>query len=164
MRQIVVIANDMRSALNVGSLLRTAEGLGVSKVYLTGYTPYPKSDADERLPHIADKLDKQISKTALGAEKLVDWETRQDLPGLLSEIKTNGYSLLALEQSSDSINLNDLVPEPNIALLLGTEVTGIPKELQALCDNTVEIPMLGSKESFNVVQAAAMTLYHLQFR
>jgi len=163
-RDIVVIAHDIRSTHNVGSLLRTCEGLGVQHLYFTGYTPYPPlPSGDPRLPHIAGKLSKQINKTALGAETLVPWSAVEDVFACLRQLQADGYQIAALEQTEDSIPLPDFRPSQKIALLLGREVEGIAPELLAVCDLTLEIPMSGHKESFNVVQAAAMTLYHLRF-
>ena len=85
MRDIILIAHDIRSCHNVGSLLRTAEGLGVTKVWFTGYTPFPKMEHDDRLPHIAEKLTKQIQKTALGAESSQSWEQQDDVITLLGK-------------------------------------------------------------------------------
>jgi len=162
---IVLIAHDIRSTHNVGSLLRTAEGLGVSHVYFTGYTPYPQLAAgDTRLPHIAQKLGRQIHKTALGAEQLVDWSHAEDITALLRQLKTQGYSVVALEQSEHSVELPDYRSPEKVALLLGREVEGVDPALLAQCDVNLEIPMFGQKESFNVVQAAAMALYQLRFR
>jgi tRNA G18 (ribose-2'-O)-methylase SpoU len=163
MRDIILIAHDIRSCHNVGSLLRTAEGLGISKVYLTGYTPYPAKANDDRLPHITEKLTKQINKTALGAETSQAWEQSDTVEPILSQLKDDGYTLAGLEQTPSSILLHEYQPPPKIALLLGREVEGIEPELIKLLDATLEIPMHGSKESFNVVQAAAMALYHLRF-
>jgi tRNA G18 (ribose-2'-O)-methylase SpoU len=163
MRSIVVIAHDIRSTHNVGSLLRTAEGLGVDHVYFTGYTPYPKVAGDDRLPHIAEKLTRQIHKTALGAEDLVLWSHETAIVKLLNDLRAEGYQIVALEQTAASISLPDFRPPDNIALLLGREVEGIEPNLLKQCDVTVEIPMHGQKESFNVVQAAAMALYQCTF-
>ena len=163
MRNIVIIAHNMRSTHNVGSLLRTAEGLGVEKVYLTGYTPYPVASADQRLPHLAQKIDRQIAKTALGAEKQQGWEYLPDVFALIESLKHKGYEVAALEQSADSITVPDFTPTINLALLLGREVEGVEPEVLAACQQKVEIPMFGHKESFNVVQAAAMALYHIRF-
>ncbi|MEJ0073610.1 MAG: TrmH family RNA methyltransferase [Candidatus Saccharibacteria bacterium] len=164
-RSIVVIAHDLRSTHNVGSLLRTAEGLGVSHVYFTGYTPYPALPADDpRLPHLAQKLTRQIHKTALGAEDLVPWSAETDIRELIEQLRTAGYRLLGLEQAPNGVVLPDYHPDGNVALLLGREVEGIDPDLLALCDDVAEIPMSGRKESFNVVQAAAMALYQLRFR
>jgi len=163
MRRIILIAHDIRSTHNVGSLLRTADGLGIEKVYFTGYTPYPSSNSDRRLPHIAQKLHKQIAKTALGAEQSVTWEHRQDIGALLEELKAQHYTLLALEQAPAAVTLPAYEPTEKIAIVLGREVEGVDKAILELVDTIVEIPMFGSKESFNVVQAAAMVMYHCRF-
>lgn len=164
MRSIVLVAHNVRSTHNVGSLLRTAEGLGVAKIYLTGYTPYPLADKDERLPHLARKIDSQIHKTALDAEKLVDWEHDDDVLSLLERLHTEGFTTVAVEQTARSVRLPEFMPPDKIALIVGREVEGIEAEVLAACDQVVEIPMFGRKESFNVVQAAAMALYHCRFR
>lgn len=163
MRQIVVIAHNMRSTHNVGSLLRTAEGLGINKVFLTGYTPYPLLEIEDRLPHLAQKLDQQIDKTALGAAKMIDWQKYEALEPVISELKNSGFTIAALEQSKHSIELHKYKAPDKLALLLGPEVEGLSKDLLALTDICLEIPMYGQKESFNVVQAAAMALYRLRF-
>lgn len=163
MTDIVVIAHDIRSTHNVGSLLRTCEGIGVSQMYFTGYTPYPAADDDERLPHIARKLTAQIHKTALDAEALVKWTHLDSVETCIAQLHEEGYVVAALEQGSNSVSLPDYKPPEKIALLLGREVEGIDAELLRRCDVCIEIPMFGDKESFNVVQAAAMALYHLRF-
>jgi 23S rRNA (guanosine2251-2'-O)-methyltransferase len=153
--------HDIRSTHNVGSLLRTAEGLGVKKVYMSGYTPYPEVPGDKRLPHIYQKLSNQINKTALGAEKLVDWEPCTDLRELIRVLHGKGFSLIALEQNEKSVLLNKYQPPAKLALIVGNEVEGIETEVLKQCDAIVEIAMKGKKESFNVVQAAAIALYEL---
>lgn len=163
MRTIILIAHNLRSSHNVGSLLRTAEGLGVYKVFLTGYTPYPLAPHDDRLPHIAQKVDKQIAKTALGAEKILAWEHRDDIFGLIDELQGAGFQIAALEQSEQAIALPYFKPPEKIAIIVGREVEGIEPEILKKVDQIVEIPMFGQKESFNVVQAAAMALYHCRF-
>jgi len=167
MRKLVVIAHNLRSTHNVGSLLRTAEGLGIEKVILSGYTPYPIAPKDERLPHLAKKIDKDIRKTALGAEALISWEHQTDIQETIQELRKNGYMIVALEQAKDSISLPEFCkntpPEQPIALILGREVEGVESEVLKLCDKIVEIPMRGKKESFNVIQAAAIAMYILQF-
>lgn len=163
MRQIVLIAHNVRSTHNVGSLLRTADGLGVDKVYLTGYTPYPLLDPDERLPHLATKLDKQIHKTALGAEQTVDWEHTDDIFDLLNTLRKSSFLIVALEQAAGSISLPDFKSSGKIALIVGREVEGIEPEILTSADSVLEIPMLGKKESFNIAQAAAVALYHMRY-
>jgi 23S rRNA (guanosine2251-2'-O)-methyltransferase len=162
--EIALIVHDIRSCHNVGSLLRTAEGLGVQHVYLTGYTPYPEAKDDTRLPHLRAKIGRQIHKTALGAEDTVAWSQHEDIHEILSTLHADGFELLALEQTTDSTPLHEFrTSKPRIALLIGREVEGIDVELLKLVDETLEIPMSGQKESFNVVQAAAMTLYYCRF-
>ncbi len=162
-QQLVLIAHNLRSSHNVGSLLRTADGLGVSKVILSGYTPYPLTSSDSRLPHLARKIDGQIVKTALGAEKLVTWEHQETIGPVISSLKAEGYKVYGLEQTADAIQLPEFSAPARLALIVGREVEGLEPEILDLCDGAVEIPMLGKKESFNVVQAAAMALYHCRY-
>ena len=164
MQHIVLIINDVRSAHNVGSLLRTADGLGVDKVYLSGITPYPEAPDDQRLPHIRLKVGYQIAKTALGAEESVNWQYRSDISDLLAELKSQAFEVIALEQAEGSVKLPDYKPaSKKVALLVGNEVTGLGSNVLEQCSTLVEIPMDGKKESYNVAVAAAMALYHLRF-
>ena len=163
MRQIVLIAHNLRSCHNVGSLLRTAEGLGVRTVYLTGYTPYPLATEDVRLPHFAAKLDRQIHKTALGAERLIAWQYAEDVVAVLAHLKAAGFDLVAIEQAAYACSLPDYRPPNRVALLVGREVEGIEPSVLKQMDQVVEVPMFGKKESFNVTQAATMALYHCRF-
>lgn len=164
MRDIILIAHNLRSCHNIGSLLRTAEGLGVAKVYLTGYTPFPAGQpSDPRLPHLALKIDKQIHKTALDAEHQVTWEWVENLDVVMEQLRNDGFSIMAVEQSEHAIALPDYAAPQKIALLVGREVEGVEPEVLAACDGSLEIPMFGRKESFNVVQAAAMALYQCRF-
>ena len=159
MPDIIVIAHNIRSTHNVGAIFRTAEGFGISKIILSGYTPYPQTNSDTRLPHIAEKLTKQISKTALGAEAIVPFEYLELPP--LDELKTDGYTVVALEQAENSISLAHYSPPQKVALLLGEEVEGITQELLAQCEAIIEIPMVGKKESYNVSVATGIALYAL---
>lgn len=163
MRDIIIIAHNIRSSYNVGSVLRTADGLAVSKVYFTGYTPYPKVKNDQRLPHQSAKASAQIAKTALGAEQLIDIEHASDITKLVKLLKRNGYTVCALEQSSNATILEHYKPSKKVALVIGSEIGGLDLEVQDLADDIIEIPMLGKKESFNVAVAAAITLYYLRY-
>lgn len=166
-RQIILIAHNLRSCHNIGSLLRTAEGLGVQEVILSGYTPYPllqqTGARDRRLPHEATKVARQINKTALGAEHMIAWRHEPDVIPVLKQLQSDGWRIGALEQSKDSIQLPTYSTPDKIAILLGREVEGVESEVLNACDDIIEIPMFGDKESFNVVQAAAMALYHCRF-
>lgn len=161
-RKIVVVAHNIRSTYNVGSLLRTCDGLAIDELVLSGYTPYPKSNGDDRLPHVAERAHRQIQKTALGAEESVKWRHITDLQNALNEYKKKGYLLAALEQIETSQPLNSYEAPDKLVLILGEELSGVNTEILKLCDEYLEIPMLGKKESFNVAQAAAMALYHLR--
>lgn len=163
-RKIIVIAHDIRSAHNVGSLLRTCEGLGVEYVYLTGYTPYPHMPKnDTRLPHIALKLTKSINKTALGADETQKWEHRESIDLLLESLQSSGFEIIALEQSPKSIPINHYKMPDKVVILIGREVEGIDSDLLNKIETHIEIPMYGKKESFNVIQATAMVLYVARF-
>jgi tRNA G18 (ribose-2'-O)-methylase SpoU len=161
--KIIVIADDIRSSHNVGSLLRTCEGLGIEKVYLTGYTPYPISKNDSRLPHIATKVSKRIIKTALGSEGMVNWQHEDDLLTVIEKLKQEHYQIVAVELSDSATELNRFKTPEKVAFIFGNERSGISPEHLKYADKTVYIPMLGSKESFNVVQCAAMVLYAARF-
>lgn len=159
MSEIIVIAHNIRSTYNIGSIFRTCEGFGVSKLIISGYSPYPKLHNDTRLPHLEAKLSLQIHKTALGAEKMVPFEF-QVIPNL-ELLKQQGYLVVGLEQDASSILLQKFHPTQKIALLLGEEVHGITDDLRNQCDKLIEIPMLGRKESFNVSVATGIALYAL---
>lgn len=162
MKSVVLIAHNLRSTHNIGSLLRSCDGLGAGKMYITGYSPYPLLPSDDtRLPHIAAKLDKQISKTALGAEKTVAWQQSAELEPILEQLRLDDYTIAALEQAADSVPLNTYDAPGKIALIVGREVEGVEPEILALCDTILEIPMHGQKESFNVAVAGAIGLYEL---
>lgn len=163
MPSIVLIAHNLRSCHNVGSLLRTAEGLGIEAVWLTGYTPYPAIAQDSRMPHEANKLTRQIHKTALGAEHYQPWFHREDIFTLIKELRSYGYTVASLEQSKTSKQLHDYSSPERIALIVGREVEGVEPKVLRACDITLEIPMSGKKESFNVASATAMALYQLKF-
>ena len=143
MPQIILIAHNIRSTHNIGSLFRTSEGFGVQKIILSGYSPYPRLPRDTRLPHIAEKLTRQIHKTALGAETMVPFDYYEQPP--LEQLRQRGYRLVGLEQAKHSVALGAYRPPERLALLLGEEVDGISGELLAACDDIIEIPMHGHK-------------------
>ncbi len=162
--KLIVIAHDIRSTYNIGSLFRTCECLGVDELIISGYSSYPEVKDDTRLPHIANKLTEQINKTALGTIDMIKWQHVNDLAAKIQELRANGYLIVGLEQSSKSISLNDFTREKNIALILGREVEGIEDKIIKLCDELIEIPQKGNKESLNVVQAAAIAIYNLSYK
>ncbi len=162
-REIIIIAHNLRSIHNVGSILRTADGLGVKEIYLTGYSPYPKTNPDTRLPHLANSITKQLHKTALGAENAKNITHREDIMQVVSDLKTEGYQIAAVEQANGSVALPEYTPHNRVALIVGREVEGIERSVIDACDLTLEIPMSGQKESFNVSVASAIALYHCRF-
>lgn len=158
MPKITLVLHNIRSTFNVGSIFRTAEGFGVEKIILSGYTPYPTYDGDERLPHLAEKITDQIHKTALGAESMVPFEHHDNI---LTWLSTCTLPVVALEQAPNAINISEYDAPTEIILLLGEEVNGIEEDLLKRCDAVVEIPMSGKKESFNVSVASGVALYAL---
>ena len=157
--EIIVIIHNIRSTHNVGAIFRSCEGFGVSKIIISGYSPYPKLPNDSRLPHIYNKLTDQIHKSALGAEAMVPFE-HQVIPDI-KQLRSQGYSIVGLEQDERSVMLPDFKAPAKLALLLGEEVKGITDDLRDVCDYLIEIPMKGQKESFNVSVAAGIALYQL---
>jgi 23S rRNA (guanosine2251-2'-O)-methyltransferase len=161
-RQLVLLIHNIRSIYNVGSLLRTSEGLGLRHVYITGYSPYPSVEADQRLPHIAAKVSHQINKTALGAELKLSWSHSADILKVIDKLKQQGYVVAGLEQTNKAINISQYKPAKKVALLIGSEVGGIDKDLLDKCDLHLQIEMFGTKDSFNASVATAIALYYLK--
>lgn len=158
-REIVVVAHNIRSTHNVGSIFRTCEGFGVSRIIFSGYTPYPKITDDHRLPHIINKLTRAIHKTALGAELLVDFEYQ--LTPNINDLRAGGFTIIGLEQAASSVSIRTFSAPGKIALLIGEEVNGLEPDLMGSCDHLIEIPMQGQKESFNVSVATGIALFSL---
>lgn len=164
--EIVLVLHNIRSCYNVGAILRTAEGLGVNKVVLSGYTP--KVHDPELLPHLRAKLDKEIHKTALGAEELVDIYASHDIFKDLQGWHLQGWQILGLENNIQDDRLRKLNDpglnkeiSKKVVLVLGEEVDGIEYLLYDMIDLFLEIPMKGQKESFNVSVAAGIATWSL---
>jgi tRNA G18 (ribose-2'-O)-methylase SpoU len=157
----ILVVHNIRSTHNVGSILRTCDGLGVDEVFLTGYTPYPKHLNDTRLPYLAEKINKSINKTALGAEEHVNWHYTENPFEIIDKFRSKGYEIIGLEQASNSININDYLPSKNTVIIIGEELEGISKDLIKICDKIVEIPMKGHKESLNVSISTAIILFKI---
>lgn len=143
---IAVLLHDIRSVHNVGSIFRTADALGVKKIYISGYSPTPLDRFDQPRNDFA--------KVSLGAEKTVVWEYFQDYKKALAMFKkefTNPI-VIAVEQDDNSVPYKNIKiqPEQSVLLVMGNEVGGVPKEILKLADIIAEIPQFGSKESLNV--------------
>jgi tRNA G18 (ribose-2'-O)-methylase SpoU len=143
-----VVLNSIRSLYNVGAIFRTADGIGIEKLWLCGITGYPPQSG--------------ITKTALGAQENVPWEYRKDVISLLRELKLSGYQIVLLEQLSGSILHDQFKPRSPVCLVVGNEISGISEELVALCDGAVEIAMDGIKNSLNVGVAFGIIGYHIR--
>ncbi len=148
-----LILHNIRSAHNVGAIFRTADGAGVDKIYLTGYTPAPVDQFK--------RPNGEIKKTALGAEETVAWEKQEDISELITELKKSGVQIWALEQADKSVNYREVKLTAPMALIVGNETEGIEPEILNLCDQVIEIPMRGIKESLNVAVATGIALFHL---
>jgi len=152
--ECVLVLHNIRSVHNVGSIFRTADAAGVSKIILSGYTPAP---LDRFLRERRD-----FAKVSLGAEKTVPWSATAQLAPALRKLKKEGFYIIALEQDARATSLfNFRPPQEKIALVLGNEVRGISKTSLRYADKIVEIPMRGTKESLNVSVAAGIALFNL---
>ena len=141
------LVENVRSVHNVGSIFRTADGMGAEKIYIAGYSAYPPRD--------------DLSKVALGAEISVPWE-QNDYPLKIAEkIKSNGIQLIGLEQTHSSPSIYEIEWKFPVCIVLGNEVTGVSDELLSVCDPCVEIPMRGVKQSLNVSVAAGVVGYEV---
>lgn len=161
---IDIILHDVRSIYNVGSILRTADGLGIGHVYMTGHTPYPRQSDDTRLPHVIERVERQLQKTALGAERNI-YTAHREINPLISQLSGAGRAVVGIEQSHSAIPLKDYrVENEHIVLIFGSETNGLPGGVLKRCDAVVEIPMQGRKQSFNVSVAAAIAVYDLSSR
>ena len=163
--KLILVLDNIRSCYNVGAILRSAEGFSVSQVILSGYTP--RVHDPELLPHLRDKLDREIHKTALGAENMLDIYSCDDIKTGLVKLKSEGWQIAGLENNIDkktyllgSKELEEKLSD-RVVLVLGEEVKGIDYSLHDIIDLFVEIPMRGQKESFNVSVAAGIALYGL---
>ncbi len=158
-----LVLDNIRSCYNVGAILRTAEGFGVERVVLSGYTP--RVHDTKVLPHLRDKLDREIHKTALGAEDMLDIYSCDDIRAELKRLRDAGFTIVGLEnnipEKTVEVGKFDRAPVDKIVLILGEEVHGINPEIYDLIDTFVEIPMKGKKESFNVSVAAGIAMYEL---
>ena len=149
----ILILKDIRSTHNVGAIFRTADAVGVGKVYLIGITPAP-----------IDKYGrprKDVAKASLGAELTMPWEYKKTLVPVLKALKKDGYTIVAIEQSSKSVDYKKVKPKGNVAFIVGNEVDGLPKKVLDMVDVVAEIPMSGKKESLNVSVATGIELFRI---
>lgn len=156
----IVILDNVRSSLNVGSIFRTSSGIGVDKIYLCGITPTPFETAKKFEGQ--NKKRKDFVKTSLGSEDEIEWEYRENILELAEELKKQNFEIIALEQNEKSVDYKTLkIENKNVALIVGSETDGVQKEVLDLSDQITEIPMLGLKESLNVTIAYAILAYKI---
>ena len=146
---LIVILDNIRSLSNIGSVFRTSDAFRIEKIYLCGYTAQP--------PH------REIQKTAIGATKSVIWEHREDVFSLIKELQKENTEVYAIEQTKDSIMLDDFTPNKSkkTALIYGNEVEGVQQEAIDLCDGVIEIPQIGTKHSLNISVSNGVVLWDL---
>ena len=146
---VIAVLENVRSAYNVGSVLRTADAFLLEAVYTTGYTAHP--------PH------KQIAKTALGADESVNSRHFPDAAAAIEILRQDGFTILAVEQAEQSHRLHEFFMEEGdkIAVVFGNEVSGVEQATILLCDGCIEIPQLGMKHSLNISVAAGIVLWEL---
>ncbi len=158
MQKFYLILHRIRSAYNVGSMFRTADGVGIDKIYLTGFTPTPSLK-----PYVLQtKAEKMLAKTALQADKYVEWEKYQNVSLLIQKLKKENFQIIALEQDKKSIDYRKISLKNKVALIVGNEPRGIDKRILKKCDNIIEIPMYGKKKSLNVAVALGIASYRLK--
>ncbi len=153
---MILILHNIRSLYNVGSIFRTADAVGIKKIYLCGITPKPVDEFG--------RSREQLVKVSLGAEKYVGWEHFKSTARLIDRLKKDGYKIFAVEQSKKSIPYYKIksyeTKSRKIALVLGNEVKGLPLSILKKADKILEIPMKGRKESLNVAVAFGIVAFH----
>lgn len=138
--------DNIRSALNVGAIFRTADGAGASKLYLCGITPTP--------PHA------KIPKTALGAVEHVSWERYDSTAQLVMKLKQEGVTTVAIEQSNRSTLYTNYHFKSATAIIFGNEITGVDPKVLEIADHVIELPMYGHKNSLNVATTVGIISYY----
>lgn len=146
--EVIVILDNVRSLLNVGSIFRTCDAFLVQSLYLCGLTGTPPQ--------------KEIEKTALGATETVSWKHFESTQVAVAQLKAEGYEIFAVEQAEDSISLQNFrVQASKIAVVFGNEVYGVEQEVIDICNGVIEIPQLGSKHSLNVAVSAGIVIWEI---
>ena len=154
---MIVILHNIRSIQNVASIFRTADGVGVKKIYLCGITPGPLN----KLGHSRA----QFVKVSLGSEKSILYEKRSSTSKVIDKLKKEGYQILAIEQAKNSIpHYKFKTCRDKVALVLGSEVAGLPEAILKKSDKILEVPMAGRKESLNVAVAFGIVAYALRYK
>jgi len=145
---VTIILDNVRSAINVGSIFRTSDAFLIEKIILCGITAIPP--------------DKEIRKTALGATDSVKWEFFENTINAVSKLKAEGYHIIGIEQTDKSTMLNDIsLPKKSIAIIVGNEVNGVAQEVINMCNEVIEVPQFGTKHSLNISVATGIVIWEL---
>lgn len=149
----ILILDNIRSVINVGAIFRTADAIGIDKIYLLGYTPAPFDRFGRKRT--------DFQKAALGAENTVNWESVADSLDLIKKIRSDGYQIISLEQSENAIDYKKINTTKKTAVIVGNETEGVSDQIIKLSDIIAEIPMLGQKESLNVSVSTGIFLFRI---
>lgn len=155
-QELYIVAHDIRSLYNVGSLFRLSDGAGITKLFLTGVTGAPF----DRVKYQRQR--QQIAKTALEGLNNVTWEYAKDPMSIIDQMKKNGAAIVALEQTSNSQPYHQVAYPDKLCIILGNEVDGVDRKLLDRCDLVAELPMYGAGKSLNVISAASILVYHIR--
>ena len=150
---IRILLHNIRSAHNVGSIFRTSDAIGVSRVYLSGYSPLPLDKFGRPV--------KEIAKTALGGELSIPWEGIKNTTRLIAKLKAERFTVVAIEQDTRAIDYKVFTPNARTIVLVGNEVLGLSKALKSHADTIIDIPMAGKKESLNVSVAYGIAMFRM---
>lgn len=150
---IRILLHNIRSTHNVGSIFRTSDAVGVSRIYLSGYSPLPVDKFKRPV--------KEIAKTALGSEQSIPWESTKNPAVLIKKLSNEGFEIVAIEQDKRAIDYKSFHPKGKILVLVGNEVRGLSSAMKKHADTIVEIPMHGKKESLNVAVAYGIAMFRL---
>lgn len=146
-KEVYVLAHNIRSMHNVGSIFRTCDGAGVTKLYLTGYSGVPPR--------------KEITKSAIGADEYVEWEYHKDPVAVARMLKDSGVQIVSLEKNEDSSDISDFKPKYPVCMIIGNEIDGVEESLLKLSEHVLHIPMRGKKKSLNVSVAFGIGIYQI---
>ena len=145
---ITIVLDNVRSALNVGSVFRTSDAFLIENIILCGITATPPN--------------KEIRKAALGASDSVNWEFEKNTVDSVLKLKNEGYHIMGIEQADKSSKLNDCtLPNKPIAIIMGNEVKGVSQEVLDICDDVMEIPQFGTKHSLNIAVTTGIVVWEL---
>jgi len=153
LKEVYLILHNVRSVYNVGSIFRTADCAGISKIFLTGYTAAPK----DRFGNYR----KDLAKVALGAEKNILWKSQESISDLIKKLKQENFYIVSVEQSKNSKNYKKFKAKNKTAVIFGNEIKGLSSSVLKTSDIVLEIPMKGKKESLNVSVSAAIVLFRI---